>query len=67
MPAKHVKGKLEKRGLGGRKLSVFEQHELKVARDTIRMPEAMVGVMGGPDKAEARATILRLTGKLPKE
>ncbi len=66
MTARHVKNKLEKRA-GGRKLSVFERHELRIARDTLKMPEVMVGVMGGPTKEEARASILRLTGKLPKE
>jgi hypothetical protein len=63
MPAARAKKELK----GRRKLSVFEQHELKIARDTIRMPEAIVGVMGGPSKTDARASILRLTGKLPKE
>jgi hypothetical protein len=46
-----------------RELTVFEKHALKIARDTLRMPDAMLGVMGGPSKAEARETIKRLTGK----
>jgi hypothetical protein len=50
----------------GRKLSVPDQHALKIARDTLRMSDAMVGVMGGPDKKEARETVYRLTGRKPK-
>jgi hypothetical protein len=50
-----------------RELSVPEKHQLRIARDTLRMPDAMVGVMGGPDKAKAREIIRRLTGKTPKE
>jgi hypothetical protein len=46
-----------------RELSVFDKHQLKIARDSLRMPDAMLGVMGGPSKAEAREIIKRLTGK----
>ena len=46
-----------------RELSVFDKHALKIARDTLKMPDAMLGVMGGPSKDEARATIKRITGK----
>ena len=49
------------------KLSIHEQHQLKIARKTLTMPDAMVGVMGGPNKEQARAIILKLTGKLAKE
>jgi hypothetical protein len=52
---------------GKRALSVFDKHQLKIARDTLRMPDAMVGVMGPPTKAEAREIIRRLTRKAPKE
>jgi hypothetical protein len=48
-------------------LSVPEQHQLKIARQTLKMHDAAVGVMGGPNKAEAREIIKRLTGKEPKE
>jgi hypothetical protein len=48
-------------------LSVFNKHQLKIAKSTLRMPDAMVGVMGGPTKAEARKIILKLTGKKAKE
>lgn len=50
-----------------RSLSVPERHQLRIARDTLNMPDAMVGVLGGPDKAESRAIIRRLTGKHPTE
>ena len=48
-----------------RALSVFDKHALKIARDTLRMPDAMLGVMGGPSKEEAAETVYRLTGKRP--
>jgi hypothetical protein len=50
-----------------RNLSVPERHQLRIARDTLRMSDAGAAIMGGPDKAEARAIILRLTGKPAKE
>lgn len=42
------------------RLSVPEKHALKIARDTLRMPDEMVGVMGGPDKKQAKEIIKRL-------
>ena len=50
-----------------RELSIPEKHQLKVARDTLKMHDAAVGIMGGPSKAEAREIIERLTGEKPKE
>lgn len=50
-----------------RRLSVPEQHQLRIAKQTLKMADAAVGVMGGPNKEEARAIIRRLTGKEPKE
>ena len=50
-----------------RDLTIPEKHLLKIARDTLRMPDAMARVMGGPSKDEAREIIYRLTGKRPKE
>lgn len=50
-----------------REVSVFDRHQLKIAYDTLKMPDAMVGVMGGPNKEEAREIIRRLTGKIAKE
>jgi hypothetical protein len=49
-----------------RELTVFEKHELAIARKNLRMPEAMIGVMGGPSHAQAREIIRRLTGKEPR-
>ena len=51
----------------GRVLTVPEKHQLAIAYKTMKMPEAMLGVMGGPTKAEAQATIKRLTGRDYKE
>ncbi len=50
-----------------RTLSVPERHQLKVARDTLKMSDAMARVMGGPTKTEARKIIRALTGKEPRE
>ena len=47
--------------MGKRKLSIPEQHQLRIARRTLNMPDAMVGVMGGPNKEESREIIRRLT------
>ena len=46
-----------------RRLTVPDQHQLKIAKDTLRMPDAMVGVMGGPTKEEAREIIKKLESK----
>lgn len=48
---------------GRRELSVPEKHQLRVAERTLRMPEAMRGVMGGPSRKEAEEIVERLTGK----
>lgn len=45
-------------------LSVPERHQLKIARSTLHMPDAVAGVMGGPTKEQAREIIRRLTGKI---
>lgn len=50
-----------------KKLSVQEQHQLKIARQTLRMSDAMVYVMGGMTKEEARQIIKKLTGKESKK
>ncbi len=36
-----------------KKLTIPEQHQLKIARRTLNMPDAMVGVMGGMTKEQA--------------
>jgi xanthine/CO dehydrogenase XdhC/CoxF family maturation factor len=35
-------------------MDVFKSHQLNIAKKTLRMPDAMVGVMGGMNKADAR-------------
>jgi len=44
-----------------RKLSVPDQHQLKVARATLKMSEVGARIMGGPNHVEAREIIKRLT------
>ena len=46
-------------------LSVPEKHQLKIAYDTLKMPDEVAGVMGGPSKEEAIQIIKKLTGKTP--
>jgi hypothetical protein len=48
-------------------LSVPEKHQLRIARDTLKMSDIGARIMGGMSKEEARAVILRLTGKSAKE
>lgn len=50
-----------------RQLDVFDKHQLKIARDTLNMSDAVAFIMGGMDKETARAVILKLTGKPAKE
>ena len=47
-------------------LSIPEQHQLRVARDTLKMNDVMARVMGGMTKEEAREVIQRLTGRKDK-
>lgn len=42
------------------RLTPEERHHLKIAQETLRMPDAMVGVMGGPSKTQARVIINEL-------
>jgi hypothetical protein len=51
---------------GRRELSVFDKHQLRIARDTLRMDPRAAAVMGGPSPEEAREIIYRLTGKWPE-
>jgi len=46
-------------------LSVFEKHQLAIARKDYNMPEPMRGVMGAMSRPEARRVIRELTGKDP--
>lgn len=43
-------------------LAVPEQHRLKIARDSMKTPCPMLGVMGGPNHFEAAGIIHELTG-----
>lgn len=54
------------RGSRSRKLSVPEQHQFKIAEQTLRMPDAMIGVMGGPTKKQAHSIVRRLRSKHSK-
>lgn len=51
----------------GRQLTVPEKHQLAIAYKTMKMPDAMVGVMGGMNKEQAKQIIKQLTGKEYKE
>ncbi|GAG49386.1 unnamed protein product [marine sediment metagenome] len=46
-------------------LSVPERHQLRIARDTLKMNDVGVKVIGGPSKQEAREIIRKLTGSEP--
>lgn len=48
------------------KLCVPDLHQLRVARKTLTLSDVGAAMLGGPSKAEARAIILRLTGKPAK-
>jgi hypothetical protein len=50
-----------------KQLSVYEKHQLAIARKTLTYSDIAVAVLGGPTKSEARETILKLTGKPAKE
>jgi hypothetical protein len=43
-------------------LTVPEQHQLRIAKDTLRMSDAGARIMGGMTKAEARAIIRKFLG-----
>lgn len=45
------------------RLSTPEKHQLKIARETMRMHCAATLIMGGPNHAESVKIIMRLTGK----
>lgn len=46
---------------GGSFQDVARRHQVAIAKKALRMPDAMVGVMGGPDKAQSRE-ILKAAG-----
>jgi len=45
------------------RLTTPEKHQLKIAKDTLKMPDAMARVMGGMSKEEAREVIKKLEGR----
>jgi len=47
-------------------LSVFEKHQLKIARRTLELSDVGALILGGPSKKEAKEIIKRLTGKEAK-
>jgi len=49
------------------KLSIPERHQLRVAKKTVNMPDAIAGVLSGMSKREARRVIVELTGFNVKE
>ena len=65
-PASRKKGKRNPKPKP-RALSTFDRHQLRIARDTLRMSDAGASIMGGPTKEEARQIIYRLTGKWPRD
>jgi hypothetical protein len=46
-----------------KQMSVFDKHQLAIAKKTLKMTDAGVLIMGGMTKEEARAAIKRITGK----
>ena len=50
-----------------REPSVFDKHQLKIAKRTLQMSDVGAKIMGGMTKEEARAHIKRITGSAAKE
>lgn len=46
-----------------RKLSVFDKHQLAIAKKTLTYSDVGAFIMGGMTKEEARIIIKKLTGK----
>ena len=44
-------------------LSVFDRHQLKIARRTLKLSDAGALILGGMTKEQAHEVIKRLTGK----
>jgi len=55
--AKHPRDNDGKFGAGGGSPSPLDANEKKIAEQTLNMPDAMAGVMGGPTKEEAAAIL----------
>jgi len=41
-----------------RALTVFEKHQLKIARQTLKMSDQMARIMGGMSKEEAKKRVI---------
>jgi len=50
----------ESKPKNGGRVNVFDYHQTQIAKKTLRMPDAMVGVMGGPDKDESRKHLKKM-------
>lgn len=48
-----------------KQLSVFDKHQLAIARKTLTFSDAGALIMGGPSKSESRDIIARITGNRP--
>ena len=44
-------------------MDIFDKHQLKIARSTLKMSDVGVRIMGGMTKEEAKEVIHRLTGR----
>ena len=43
-----------------KKLNIFEKHQLKIAKDTLKMNDSFIRIMGGMTKEEAIEVIKQL-------
>lgn len=50
-----------------KELSIFDKHQLEIARKTLKYSDIGARIMGGMTKEEAREIIEKLTGETPKE
>ena len=49
-------------------LSIFDKHQIKVAKDTLKMPDAIVNLIGGITKKQAKEILNKFkTTKNKKE
>ena len=50
-----------------KQLSIPEQHQLKIAKATLKMTDVMARVLGGMTKEEAKEIVRKLEKHEPKE
>ena len=53
--------------MAARQLSVFDKHQLAIAKKTLKLSDVGAIIMGGMTKDEAREVIKKLTGRTVKE